>query len=128
MERLVKIRFSYHTLAICSARGRTSIESRRAVRSVTRLYVHPVTTGRMSGHETVRQSSHDVLYVRSQDCTSTLSRQAVCPVMRSYVRFDIFQGEPHFLSTVCLFSDFKANKDSLRPLNIDRNLYAKKQR
>jgi hypothetical protein len=59
MGRLVKIGFTCHTLAVRPAQGRTSAESRWAVRLVT----------------------------------------------RPYVRSKVFQGEPHFLSTVRLFSD-----------------------
>jgi hypothetical protein len=33
------------------------------------------------------------------------SQRAVRPVTRPYVRSDVFQGKPYFLSTVRLFSD-----------------------
>jgi hypothetical protein len=59
MRRLVKIGFSYHTLAVRSGRGRMSTESRWAVRLMTRPYIHS----------------------------------------------DVFQGEPHFLSIVNIFSN-----------------------
>jgi hypothetical protein len=48
MGWLVKIGFSCNALAIRLAQGYMSTESQRAIRPITRLYVHHITTGRMS--------------------------------------------------------------------------------
>jgi hypothetical protein len=63
----------------------------------------------------------------------------VCPGSGPYVRYDtsgrtfgletvrplrVFQGEPHFLSTVHLFFDSRAIKDFLKPPNSKYNLHA----
>jgi hypothetical protein len=39
------------------------------------------------------------------DCTSGLKSVRPPCYEKSYVRYVGFQGEPHFLTTVCLFSD-----------------------
>jgi hypothetical protein len=53
----------------------------------------------------IRFPCHTLAVCLARGRTFTVSRRAVSPIIRPYVRFDVFQGEPHFLSFVRLFSD-----------------------
>jgi hypothetical protein len=48
---------------------------------------------------------HTLIVHPARDCTPTMSRWAVRSVTIPYNRSENFQGEPHFLFTVRLFSD-----------------------
>jgi hypothetical protein len=53
----------------------------------------------------IRFPCHTLAVRPARGRTSTVSRRSISPVIRLYIRFDVFQGEPHFLSSVRLFSD-----------------------
>jgi hypothetical protein len=53
----------------------------------------------------VHPSSRPYVHCDTSSRTSTVTLRAVRPVMRQYIRSEVFQGEPHFLPTVRLFSN-----------------------